>query len=298
MKTSLVLKGLQGTGKGMIVQILGKIVGDQHFFQPTSQEDMFGSFNYMLDNRLLCFADEMFWGGDKKKAGQLKKLLTEDTRSSNVKYGPLRRLSNMINWIFASNEDWVIPAGIRARRFTVLDVDNTLHNMSRDDVTNLATFCPYSFARFLYNRNVEDWDCNSHINTKGLTNQKILSMCGVHKWWCDKLQDLECDWFTQGQVVKKYVYLDFTNTASGFKPTEKAFWMDMNKIQKWAPKLVRMKDGLGSKSKPTRVVIFPSRSECILNFNKLYDCQMVTEDDEVDLDDENKEEEWNGLPPL
>ena len=62
MKTSIVLQGSEGTGKGMIVQLLAKIVGNIHFFQPSSQDDMFGSFNYMMDNRLLCFADEMFWG--------------------------------------------------------------------------------------------------------------------------------------------------------------------------------------------------------------------------------------------
>jgi hypothetical protein len=61
MKTSLVLQGLEGCGKGMIIQILGKIIGSNYFFQPTDISDILGQFNFMLDNKLLVYANEMLW---------------------------------------------------------------------------------------------------------------------------------------------------------------------------------------------------------------------------------------------
>jgi hypothetical protein len=92
MKSSLVLQGLEGCGKGMIIQLLGKILGHKYFYQPTDISEILGTFNYMLDNKLLVYANEMLWGGDKKQAGILKKLLTEERRTSNMKNSPQREL--------------------------------------------------------------------------------------------------------------------------------------------------------------------------------------------------------------
>ena len=71
MGTSLVLKGEEGEGKGMVIQVFAKIIGERHFLQPTSQEEVMGEFKEGRDGKLLVFADEMFWGGEKKKSSVL-----------------------------------------------------------------------------------------------------------------------------------------------------------------------------------------------------------------------------------
>ena len=280
METSIVLKGSQGCGKGMIIQILGKIIGQAHFFQPTSQDDMFGQFNYLLDNKFLVFADEMFWGGDKKKAGQLKKLLTESTRTSNIKFGAMRRLQNNINWVFASNEDWVIPAGIKARRFTVLDVSNDLYEMTKEQKKELYSFCPFSFAKFLYNRDLGNFNPHEHINTSGLTEQKILSMSPAHKWFVEYVENETCfdKW-----IEKKDFYTLFLNTFSGaYKPSMKAFWMDLNKFSEWKCR---------RKTQTRRIHIFlPERMQCIEYINKLYDCEIIQNTDLMSAEEEQEAE--------
>ena len=295
MKASLVLQGLEGTGKGMIIQLLGKIIGEAHFFQPSSQEDMFGSFNYMMDNRLLCFADEMFWGGDKKKSGQLKKLLTEDTRCSNTKYGPIRRLTNMINWIFASNEQWVVPAGARARRYTILEVTNTLYDMNETEKKELYNFCPYSFANFLYNRDISQFNPHKHYKTEGLKKQKELSMSTPHKFWCKYLEEEE-EAFGRW-AMKEEIFSQFSDSqVAGYKTSEKGFWMDITKIYGTLPSK-RIKDvrregsSRPSSGKKHRYIQLPPHNEAIELFNKLYDCKMVEVEEEVEEEKEVEVEE-------
>lgn len=274
MKSNLVLQGLEGVGKGMIVQLLGKIIGGEHFFQPSSQEDMFGQFNYLLDNRLLCFADEMFWGGDKKKAGQLKLLLTEDTRTSNCKHAPQRRTTNMINWIFSSNEDWVVPAGTRARRYTVCKVNDLLLSYTDAQKKQLYDFCPYSFAKLLYSRNIEGWNPHQFYKTEGLKEQKILSMCAIHRWWMNKIEDNDLDF---GNVASKdEIYRDFRiHGGDCYKPNNRVFWLSLSKLHTFVETRPCVKDVFTGKSKQVRSVLLPTLEEVTEKFNHLYDCNMI-----------------------
>lgn len=273
MKTSIVLKGSEGSGKGMIVQILSKIIGDMHYFQPSSHEDMFGNFNYMMDNRLLVFADEMIWGGNKKEAGQLKKLLTENTRCSNTKYGPIRRMSNMINWIFASNEDWVIPAGARARRYTVLDVANGLYSMTSDERKELYDFCPYSFAKYLYNRDIEGFNPHEMYNTQALADQKIRSMSDEHSFWMDYVQENSHDfgnWISKDNLYEQFCEV---NKTRRYKPTKKVFFANLRKLHP-------LEEKRGStRYLRKRIIQLPDHKDAIDTFNRHYDHQMIDPSD-------------------
>ena len=111
MGVALVMKGLEGIGKVIFVQLLADIIGRVFFLQPSGVDELFGNFNSLMDNKILVFLDELVWGGDKQKAGVIKKLLTEEKGTSNIKFGAQRVVENNFNGIIASNEEWVIPAG-------------------------------------------------------------------------------------------------------------------------------------------------------------------------------------------
>lgn len=280
MKTSLVLCGSEGAGKGMIIQTLSKIIGGGHFYQPTNTDEMFGGFNYLLDNRLLVFADEMFWGGDKKNTGQLKKLLTETTRTSNCKFLPQRQVSNRINWVFASNEQWVVPAGSRARRYTVLTVNNTLYDIKGDKLKELWDFCPYTFANYLYNRDLTGFNPSECINTGGLRTQKLLTMSPIHKWWVGALEDSNYEW---GDLQNKNeMYADFVNSSyGGYKASKQEFWISLNKLNgetfKQVQKTVSHDDMFGNSTNTSRerYVELPAYDEAVRKINKMYDCKII-----------------------
>jgi Family of unknown function (DUF5906) len=66
---------------------------------------MLSDFNETMDEKLFIYANEMFWKDEKKKGSILKKLLTIDRITINIKYIPHRCISNRFNMIFATNEN-------------------------------------------------------------------------------------------------------------------------------------------------------------------------------------------------
>ena len=73
---ALVLKGKQGTGKGIFARGFGYLFGN-HFLHLFHGSHLTGHFNSHLKDKLMIFADEAVWGGDKKAEGMLKGLITE-----------------------------------------------------------------------------------------------------------------------------------------------------------------------------------------------------------------------------
>jgi hypothetical protein len=120
--TAIVLRSeAKGTGKSSFANIFGSIFGP-HYIQLTSSLQIVGRFNSHLQGKVLAFADEASWGGDRNAEGVLKNLITEPYANIELKGRDLIRVRNHINLIFASNSTWVVPAGAGERRFLVLDV--------------------------------------------------------------------------------------------------------------------------------------------------------------------------------
>ncbi len=122
--TAVVLKGGQGTGKGMFVSHFGKIIGP-HYVHLTHQEQLTSKFNSQLKDALVVFADEACYPGDKAAVGRLKGLVTEHTITIEPKGVNAFSVANHVNLLMASNEAWVIPADWDDRRFLVLEVATT-----------------------------------------------------------------------------------------------------------------------------------------------------------------------------
>ena len=73
--TALVLRGKQGTGKGVFARHFGALFG-QHYRPISQPRHLTGHFNAHLQDCLLLFVDEGFWAGDKAGEGVLKALIT------------------------------------------------------------------------------------------------------------------------------------------------------------------------------------------------------------------------------
>ena len=123
--TVLVLRGDQGTGKGVFANTFGALLGKmEYYFSVNKIGDLTGRFNEDLKTALLLFIDEATWGGDKETAGVLKSLVTEPTRRVEPKGINAFHIDNFLNLIIASNNDWVVPGGANERRFLCLDIPN------------------------------------------------------------------------------------------------------------------------------------------------------------------------------
>jgi Family of unknown function (DUF5906) len=100
----------------------------QHYVVISQAAQLTGKFNAHFQRALMVFVDEGFWAGDKAGEGALKHLVTDEALLIEGKHRDAFMVRNLSRLIIASNEKWVVPAGIRARRWCVLDVANTHAN--------------------------------------------------------------------------------------------------------------------------------------------------------------------------
>ena len=117
---ALAIRGKQGVGKGVFVNVFASLFG-AHAIQVTQSCHLVGNFNAHLRDKLLVFADEAFWAGDKRAAGVLKGLVTEDNIAIEMKGIDVQSLPNYVRLILASNNEWIIPASADQRRFVVIE---------------------------------------------------------------------------------------------------------------------------------------------------------------------------------
>ena len=124
---SLVLRGCEGVGKGFFARVIGELC-PQHYVVVSQAAQLTGKFNAHFQRALMVFVDEGFWAGEKSGEGALKHLVTDEELLIECKHRDAFMVRNLSRLIIASNEKWVVPAGIRARRWCVLDVADTHAN--------------------------------------------------------------------------------------------------------------------------------------------------------------------------
>src|SRR6266498_3038582 len=74
---ALVLRGIKGAGKSLFVTYFGKLFGSS-FYRVYNSESLTGRFNKSFQGKLVVFADEAHWAGNKQSEGALNALVTED----------------------------------------------------------------------------------------------------------------------------------------------------------------------------------------------------------------------------
>ena len=187
---ALVLRGGPGTGKGVFVNNFGKLFG-RHFVQITDPSSLLGRFNRLLEDKLIVFADEAFWAGDKAAEGRLKGLITEPTITIEMKNVDSYTANNYIRLIVATNEEWAVPAMSKERRFCVLDVsdarqqDRAYFAAIENEMRNGGL---EALLHFLMHRSLDGVDVAKFPQTTALEDQKRLSMSHLDQWFMDCLE--------------------------------------------------------------------------------------------------------------
>ena len=184
-ETAIVLRGLKGTGKGMLGKWLLRLCG-QHGLHIVNAGHLTGRFSGHLRDAVLVFADEAFFAGDRQHEGVLKAIITETTLLIEAKYRTPVMAPNMLHLLMASNATWVIPASHDERRYLMLDV-------APDRKGDAAYFQKLDqqmeqggLAAMLHDLLVlELGDFHPRIvpATAELSEQKIHSLDTLHRWW-------------------------------------------------------------------------------------------------------------------
>lgn len=120
-ETALVLRSRPGAGKNTFVGPIGRLLG-AHYLELSHVDQMVGRFSAHMADKLLVFANEALWGGDKSAEGTFKALVTDKQSAIEGKHRDIVARANYKRVIIASNEGWAAPKGPRDRRLVTLDV--------------------------------------------------------------------------------------------------------------------------------------------------------------------------------
>jgi len=191
--TALVLRGEQGSGKSIVGEVMGKILGEALYGAVSKPDELTGRFNSHHQGKLLLQVEEGFFAGDKSAIGALKHMITSATVRIERKFMDAFDVPNYMRLLITSNEGWVIPAGLGERRFMVLDVSND----RADDWDYFARLRAQMFEaggaaqllHVLLNTSI-DWRTLSRpISTQALRDQQIASLDAEGQWLLDLLDE-------------------------------------------------------------------------------------------------------------
>jgi len=188
---SVVLRGRQGTGKGIFSSQFGALFG-RHFIQISQPGHLTGNFNSHLKDKLIVHADEAFWAGDKKAEGVLKALITEDTIQIEMKGKDVVTFRNHIRLIVSSNNEWVVPAGNEERRFFILDVsEERMQDRAYfgSIVAQMNSGGREALLQYLLDYDLSATDVGSPPKTNALMDQKAYTASPLQSWWYERLVD-------------------------------------------------------------------------------------------------------------
>ncbi|MDP1817445.1 MAG: DUF5906 domain-containing protein [Leadbetterella sp.] len=286
--TSIVLRGKQGTGKGIWCSGLGSLFGPSHFIQVHHSRHLTGNFNSHLKGALLVFADESFWAGDKSAEGVLKAMITEEYMNIEPKGKDAFKIKNHIRLMIASNNNWVVPAGLEERRFFILDMgedhiqDRKYFGKILDQMNNGGQ---EALLYYLQHYDLSNIDLGKIPQTEALLETKILTMNSIEQFVFHRLKEGKqtantTEWDT-ANISKSEFYSEFISFCGkkSYVPSPIEFGIGIKKL---IPKLIDKRPKINGE----RICCysFPSLKECREYWEK------ITNSDGYKWDDEEEEE--------
>ncbi len=182
-EVALVFRGKRGTGKGTLGNAMCRIFG-QHAVHISNVKYLSG-FNAHLRDACFLFADEALWPGDRKIEGDFKRLITEPTLLIEGKGRDAITTRNMLHVLMASNEDWIVPAGERERRFAMCDVSEC-HIQDEEYFRRLHTHLQGggygAMLHDLLHQDLGDWHPRRFPQTGALLEQQRRSLPPLDAW--------------------------------------------------------------------------------------------------------------------
>lgn len=179
----------QGAGKGIFVDYFSAIFG-RHFAHLTQRSHLVGQFTGFLQDKVLIFADELIWAGNKQETSILKGMLTEPTRTVERKYLDPITVPNYTHLIIASNERFAVPAEVGDRRFFVLEVSPTKrgdHQYFKAIVEEAENGGRQALLYYLMHVDLSEFNPANFPKTAARLEQQLLNLEGVEKWLYERL---------------------------------------------------------------------------------------------------------------
>lgn len=171
---AILMKSLQGTGKGLLTKPLLEIFG-QHGTHVNGHANLTQRFNSTVANKMLIFGDEVDLK-DKKVADKLKGLISENVIQLERKGIEPEAMPNYSRFIFASNHVQVINAGLKERRYLVVEPMLKEKSYYADIVEWLKKGGARHLLHHLMNLDITGFDKNTAPITAALIEEKMCNL--------------------------------------------------------------------------------------------------------------------------
>lgn len=294
--TSVVLRGNQGVGKTIVGQVFGKLLGP-HYVQTGSSRFVSGQFNSHLISALLLHCDEAFWAGDKKAESILKDLVTGSEHFIERKGIDPYPVPNLLRLFITGDQEWLVPAGLRERRFALYDVaENRIQDTGyfREIIKELNDGGYERLLHELLEFDLTEVNLRTIPNGEGLLDQKIASLTPEQSWWLDVLSQGQlpfgCD--EPRRCPVSVLFDHYVNHAHRQGARRRSIEVQLGRfLQKVVgEELTRYKgtyrvDGLGSEA-TGRIFVFPPLQQCRAKFA----------DSMKEAIDWDEDRDWDTLP--
>ncbi|TFB10208.1 hypothetical protein E3V36_04530 [Candidatus Marinimicrobia bacterium MT.SAG.2] len=206
--TSWVLKGAQGSGKGLFLKFIIKpLFGKKQAIQVEDQQlkDDFNS--WMKSTCFICF-NEVASSNNARNSinSKVKAIVTDSETMINEKNIKSYLITNYVNCMFFSNE--VVPLLVEEndRRFNVVVTGGALVNLSWFDIESTPSALTREvplFAQYLKNYNYDEKDAKKVI--KNQAKKDIVSAgMGRFEELARKLKSNDHDWFEEHMALHEF----------------------------------------------------------------------------------------------
>ncbi len=150
---AIIIKGKQGTGKNMMLDVIGNMIGQDHYITSSNPKDFFGEHAEGFYRKLLVNINEAEGKDTFDFEGKIKSFITEDTITVNPKFVRPTKVQNFANLIIFTNKPCPIPIDVRSvdRRMVVYETsDRFLRFNSKSWIKMYDHFRKPEFMKALY----------------------------------------------------------------------------------------------------------------------------------------------------
>jgi DNA-directed RNA polymerase subunit L len=175
----------QGCGKGVMMQILGKIWG-RTTLMINDIEDITGRFNLCLERKLLICMDEAMYVNDSAGQEKLKNLITEPTINVEAKHQMPRTVNSLHRFFLTTNHEHFLKTSKDDRRLFAIPIsesrqnDHAYFNRLLDVIENTQEL--NGFVYFLKHRDISNFNIRLRPKTQFHALQIIQSLQKVDRW--------------------------------------------------------------------------------------------------------------------
>jgi len=246
-ETVVVLKGVEeGGGKSTVSGAMRKIFGKSHSAVVKKPEELLGQFNSHLEFASFVALEETLFAGDRKQADTMRSAITDSQLFVNAKFVKPYFAPNITHAILTTNHEHAVHAGVNARRWFVVEVDearvgdrgyfNALHDDMKDGGYE-------QLLNSLLEVDLEGWHPRELVTTDELKEQMAMSADALDQWYAAGKEDGELSYFNElgGKVVVEFgkswhtttlfaSYLAYVRRAGGRADSRETFGRKLRRL--------------------------------------------------------------------